>query len=134
MKIKVVFKEKFGEVGTKEYTYATDIENLAKDDEVVVRTRYGLALAIVTEIDIQDDRWEEEELQKVVLVAESAADKKAREEAIAAKTKIMEKLIENARKNKLLSELRLVVNAEDFEKYVADMTLTELEELYFELM
>ena len=134
MKIKVVFKEKFGEVGTKEYTYATDMENLAKDDEVVVRTRYGLALAIVTEIDVQDDRWEEEELQKVVLVAESAADKKAREEAIAAKTKIMEKLIENARKNKLLSELRLVVNAEDFEKYVADMTLTELEELYFELM
>ena len=134
MKIKVVFKEKFGEVGTKEYTYATDIENLAKDDEVVVRTRYGLALAIVTEVDVQDDRWEEEELQKVVLVAESAADKKAREEAIAAKTKIMEKLIENARKNKLLSELRLVVNAEDFEKYVADMTLTELEELYFELM
>lgn len=134
MKIKVVFKEKFGEVGTKEYTYATDIENLAKNDEVVVRTRYGLALAIVTEIDVQDDRWEEEELQKVVLVAESAADKKAREEAIAAKTKIMEKLIENARKNKLLSELRLVVNAEDFEKYVADMTLTELEELYFELM
>lgn len=134
MKIKVVFKEKFGEVGTKEYTYATDIENLAKDDEVVVRTRYGLALAIVTEIDVQDDRWEEEELQRVVLVAESAADKKAREEAIAAKTKIMEKLIENARKNKLLSELRLVVNAEDFEKYVADMTLTELEELYFELM
>lgn len=134
MKIKVVFKEKFGEVGTKEYTYATDIENLAKDDEVVVRTRYGLALAIVIEIDVQDDRWEEEELQKVVLVAESAADKKAREEAIAAKTKIMEKLIENARKNKLLSELRLVVNAEDFEKYVADMTLTELEELYFELM
>ena len=134
MKIKVVFKEKFGEVGTKEYTYATDIENLAKNDEVVVRTRYGLALAIVTEIDVQDDRWEEGELQKVVLVAESAADKKAREEAIAAKTKIMEKLIENARKNKLLSELRLVVNAEDFEKYVADMTLTELEELYFELM
>ena len=134
MKIKVVFKEKFGEVGTKEYTYTTDIEDLAKDDEVVVRTRYGLALAIVTEIDVQDDRWEEEELQKVVLVAESAADKKAREEAIAAKTKIMEKLIENARKNKLLSELRLVVNAEDFEKYVADMTLTELEELYFELM
>jgi len=134
MKIKVVFKEKFGEVGTKEYTYATDIENLAKDDEVVVRTRYGLALAIVTEVNVQDDRWEEEELQKVVLVAESAADKKAREEAIAAKTKIMEKLIENARKNKLLSELRLVVNAEDFEKYVADMTLTELEELYFELM
>lgn len=134
MKIKVVFKEKFGEVGTKEYTYSTDIENLAKDDEVVVRTRYGLALAIVTEVDVQDDRWEEEELQKVVLVAESAADKKAREEAIAAKTKIMEKLIENARKNKLLSELRLVVNAEDFEKYVADMTLTELEELYFELM
>lgn len=134
MKIKVVFKEKFGEVGTKEYTYATDMENLAKDDEVVVRTRYGLALAIVTEVDVQDDRWEEEELQKVVLVAESAADKKAREEAIAAKTKIMEKLIENARKNKLLSELRLVVNAEDFEKYVADMTLTELEELYFELM
>lgn len=134
MKIKVVFKEKFGEVGTKEYTYATDIEDLAKDDEVVVRTRYGLALAIVTEVDVQDDRWEEEELQKVVLVAESAADKKAREEAIAAKTKIMEKLIENARKNKLLSELRLVVNAEDFEKYVADMTLTELEELYFELM
>ena len=134
MKIKVVFKEKFGEVGTKEYTYATDIENLAKDDEVVVRTRYGLALAIVTEVDVQDDRWEEEELQKVVLVAESVADKKAREEAIAAKTKIMEKLIENARKNKLLSELRLVVNAEDFEKYVADMTLTELEELYFELM
>lgn len=134
MKIKVVFKERFGEVGTKEYTYATDIKNLAKDDEVVVRTRYGLALAIVTEIDVQDDRWEEEELQKVVLIAESAADKKAREEAIAAKTKIMEKLIENARKNKLLSELRLVVNAEDFEKYVADMTLTELEELYFELM
>lgn len=134
MKIKVVFKEKFGEVGTKEYTYATDMENLAKGDEVVVRTKYGLALAIVTEIDVQDDRWEEEELQKVVLVAESAADKKAREEAIAAKTKIMEKLIENARKNKLLSELRLVVNAEDFEKYVADMTLTELEELYFELM
>lgn len=134
MKIKVVFKEKFGEVGTKEYTYATDIEDIAVNDEVVVRTRYGLALAIVKEVDIQDDRWEEEELQKVVLVAESAADKKAREEAIAAKTKIMEKLIENARKNKLLSELRLVVNAEDFEKYVADMTLTELEELYFELM
>lgn len=134
MKIKVVFKEKFGEVGTKEYTYATDIEDIAVNDEVVVRTRYGLALAIVKEVDIQDDRWEEEELQKVVLVAESAADKKAREEAIAAKAKIMEKLIENARKNKLLSELRLVVNAEDFEKYVADMTLTELEELYFELM
>ena len=134
MKIKVVFKEKFGEVGTKEYTYATDIEDIAVNDEVVVRTRYGLALAIVKEVDIQDDRWEEEELQKVVLVAESAADKKAREEAIAAKTKIMEKLIENARKNKLLSELRLIVNAEDFEKYVADMTLTELEELYFELM
>ena len=134
MKIKVVFKEKFGEVGTKEYTYATDIEDIAVNDEVVVRTRYGLALAIVKEVDIQDDRWEEEELQKVVLVAESAADKKAREEAIAAKTKMMEKLIENARKNKLLSELRLIVNAEDFEKYVADMTLTELEELYFELM
>lgn len=134
MKIKVVFKEKFGELGTKEYTYATDIENIAVNDEVVVRTRYGLALAIVKEVDIQDDRWEEEELQRVVLIAESAADKKAREEAIAAKTKIMEKLIENARKNKLLNELRLIVNAKDFEEYVAGMTLTELEELYFELM
>ena len=134
MMIKVVFKEKYGELGTKEYTYSTNLTELQIGDEVVVRTKYGLALAVVTQLEVEDSRFDENELQTVVLIAESAADKKAREEAIAAKAKIMEKLIENTRKNKLLSELRLIINPEDFEKYVADMPLTELEELYFELM
>ena len=46
----------------------------------------------------------------------------------------MKKIAEEAKRNKLLSELQLIVNAEDFEKYVANMTLKDLEELYFELM
>jgi len=134
MMVNVVFKEKFGELGTKEYTYANDFQELAVGDEVVVRTKYGLALAVVTQLNITDSKFEEDELHKVVLIAESAADKKAMKEAIDAKAKVMDKLITNARKNKLLSELRLIINPEDFEKYVADMPLTELEELYFELM
>ena len=134
MMVNVVFKEKFGELGTKEYTYANDFQELAVGDEVVVRTKYGLALAVVTQLNITDSKFEEDELHKVVLIAESAAEKKAMKEAIDAKAKVMDKLITNARKNKLLSELRLIINPEDFEKYVADMPLTELEELYFELM
>jgi len=133
--IKVVFKEKYGKLGEQEYTYsAGNFTNLQVGDEVIVNTRYGLALAVVTQTNIQDNRFFEEDLQKVVLVAESAIDKKTKEEAIAAKTLLMKKIAEEAKRNKLLSELQLIVNAEDFEKYVANMTLKDLEELYFELM
>lgn len=129
--IKVVFKEKYGKVGDMEYTYsAGDIEEISVGDEVLVNTRYGLALAIVTQVDVIDDRFDEDELATVVSIAESAEKKKRKADAAAAKEKLMKNLIKNAKREKMLNEIRLTVNAEDYEKYIVNMTFEELEELY----
>ena len=130
--IKVVFKETYGKYGNDEFTYA-NFEGIAVGDEVLVNTRYGLALAKVTQIDVKDNRFDEDNLATVVQIVETARARELKEEEKREKERIRAKIAAEARRTKLLKDLRDMVNAEDFEKYVVNMTTGELEELYYAL-
>lgn len=81
MKIKVVFKlsKASGYDEDNKFTYA-GYEGVEVNDIVVVNTRYGYAIAKVVEVDVEDERFSEENLATVKEVVETAETQRAEQE------------------------------------------------------
>lgn len=81
MKIKVVFKlsKTNGYDEDNKFTYA-GYEGVEVNDIVVVNTRYGYAIAKVVEVDVEDERFSEENLATVKEVVETAETQRAEQE------------------------------------------------------
>lgn len=127
--IRVVFKkEKNLEYGQDKFTYA-DYQNAEIGDVVVVNTRYGYAIAKVVEVNIEDERFNEDNLATVEKVIKSNAEYKAEQ------MKALERknLIKRFRRKKILEELfRLDFNQHD-KDLIAEMVEEDLEGLYKEI-
>lgn len=123
--IKVVFKkEKEKGFGETEFTYK-DYLNAEVGDIVVVDTRYGYAIAMITAINIRDDRFLENNLKEVVCTIET---KKERDEKIA-KEKMIQQLAIDIKKENILKELRNIIPLEHIE-LIETMKYDELVEFY----
>ena len=78
--IRVVFKkDKNLEYGQDKFTYA-DYQNAEVGDVVVANTRYGYAIAKVVEVDVEDERFNENNLATIEKVIKSNAEYKAEQE------------------------------------------------------
>lgn len=127
--IRVVFKkDKNLEYGQDKFTYA-DYQNAEIGDVVVVNTRYGYAIAKVVEVNIEDERFNEDNLATVEKIIKSNAEYKAEQ------MKALERknLIKRFRRKKILEELfRLDFNQHD-KDLIAEMVEEDLEGLYKEI-
>ena len=127
--IRVVFKkDKNLEYGQDKFTYA-DYQNAEVGDVVVANTRYGYAIAKVVEVNIEDERFNENNLATIEKVIKSNAEFKAEQ----AKALERKNLIERFRRKKILEELfRLDFNEHD-KNLIAEMVEEDLEGLYKEI-
>lgn len=130
--IKVVFKKERGNYGTDEFTYK-NYEGVEIDDEVLVETRYGLALAKVTQVDVEDDRFSEENLVKsVVSIVLTAKAKREKEEAERKRKQELERIKRNIKRARMTRELMEYVEGAD-RAVVMNLTDEELNEFYKEV-
>lgn len=129
--IKVVFKDRYGEYENTEYTYK-NFENIAVGDEVVVNTRYGLALAKVTQVDVTDTNFKEDRLKEVHMIVYSAEQKKKEEIAAYEKAEKRRQIAREARKGMLLSQLKGFLTNEVYQE-IEKMTSDEIEALVKEI-
>lgn len=120
--IKVVFK-KNKEIGfdNLEFVYA-NYEGINVDDIVVVNTRYGYGIAKVTAIDVNDERFKEDELATVKCIIEGKAEREAKE----TRKKIIEGLIKQVKRNKIMNEIKELGVEND--EIIKDMKDDELKE------
>ena len=127
--IRVVFKkDKNLEYGQDKFTYA-DYQNAEVGDVVVANTRYGYAIAKVVEVNIEDERFNENNLATIEKVIKSNAEYKAEQ----AKALERKNLIKRFRRKKILEELfRLDFNEHD-KNLIAEMVEEDLEGLYKEI-
>lgn len=127
--IRVVFKkDKNLEYGQDKFTYA-DYQNAEVGDVVVANTRYGYAIAKVVEVNIEDERFNEDNLATIEKVIKSNAEYKAEQE----KALERKNLIKRFRRKKILEELfRLDFNEHD-KNLIAEMVEEDLEGLYKEI-
>ena len=127
--IRVVFKkDKNLEYGQDKFTYA-DYQNAEVGDVVVANTRYGYAIAKVVEVNIEDERFNENNLATIEKVIKSNAEFKAEQ----AKALERKNLIKRFRRKKILEELfRLDFNEHD-KNLIAEMVEEDLEGLYKEI-
>lgn len=128
--IKVVFKlNKQNGYDTDAFTYA-DYVNAEVGDIVVAETRYGYAIAKVIEININDDRFDEDSLAQIKTIIESAAEQKYKQERI----NKQKNLITRMRRAKILDALTKM-NFEDSDKKIINiMTDKELNKFYDDLL
>ena len=129
--IKVVFKDRYGEYENTEYTYK-NFENIAVGDEVIVNTRYGLALAKVTQVDVTDVNFREDKLKEVYMIVYSAEQKKKEEIAAYEKAEKRRQIAREAKRGMLLSQLKGFLTEEVY-KEIEKMTLDEIEALLKEI-
>ena len=129
--IKVVFKDRYGEYENTEYTYK-NFEGIAVGDEVVVNTRYGLALAKVTQVDVTDVNFREDRLKEVHMIVYSAEQKKKEEIAAYEKAEKRRQIAREARKGMVLSQLKGFLTNEIYQE-IEKMTLDEIEALVKEI-
>jgi len=129
--IKVVFKDRYGEYENTEYTYK-NFGIVAVGDEVVVNTRYGLALAKVTQIDVTDVNFREDRLKEVHMIVYSAEQKKKEEIAAYEKAEKRRQIAREARKGMVLSQLKGFLTNEIYQE-IEKMTLDEIEALVKEI-
>ena len=127
--IRVVFKkDKNLEYGQDKFTYA-DYQNAEVGDVVVANTRYGYAIAKVVEVNIEDERFNEDNLATIEKVIKSNAEYRAEQ----AKALERKNLIKRFRRKKILEELfRLDFNEHD-KNLIAEMVEEDLEGLYKEI-
>ena len=127
--IRVVFKkDKNLEYGQDKFTYA-DYQNAEVGDVVVANTRYGYAIAKVVEVNVEDERFNENNLATIEKVIKSNAEYRAEQ----AKALERKNLIKRFRRKKILEELfRLDFNEHD-KNLIAEMVEEDLEGLYKEI-
>ena len=128
--IKVVFKlNKQNGYDTDAFTYA-DYVNAEVGDIVVAETRYGYAIAKVIEINVNDNRFDEDSLAQIKTIIESAAEQRNEQERI----NRQKNLITRMRRTKILDALTKM-NFEDSDKNIINtMTYKELDNFYNELL
>jgi hypothetical protein len=129
--IKVVFKNAYeNEFGDREYCYK-DYDNAKVGDIVVVNTCRGYAIAKVTETDVVDINWDEDDLKTVEKVIKTKEELDAEEKAIYEKRKQLQLFAKEARKVVILNELKaLNLATPDGQKLLDSLSLDELEKLY----
>lgn len=128
--IKVLFK-KNKSIGWEdtEFTYAS-YPHAEVGDIVVVQTRYGYGVAYVVDVDVHDERFNEDNLAKVKVVIESAAEQRKEQDRINAQKALAKKI----RRMQMMHSLeRLNFDNED-KHIIEDMTDDELEIFYNTLM
>ena len=127
--IRVVFKkDKNLEYGQDKFTYA-DYQNAEVGDVVVANTRYGYAIAKVVEVNIEDERFNEDNLATIEKVIKSNAEYKAEQE----KALERKNLIKRFRRKKILEELFRLDFNEHNKNLIAEMVEEDLEGLYKEI-
>ena len=128
--IKVVFKlNKQNGYDTDAFTYA-DYVNAEVGDIVVAETRYGYAIAKVIEINVNDNRFDEDSLAQIKTIIESAAEQRNEQERI----NRQKNLITRMRRTKILDALTKM-NFEDSDKNIINtMTDKELDNFNNELL
>lgn len=129
--IKVVFKDRYGKYENTEYTYK-NFEDIAVGDEVVVNTRYGLALAKVTQVNVTDTNFTEDKLKEVHMIVYSAEKRKQDEIAAYEKAEKRRQIAREAKRGMLLSQLKGFLTEEVY-KEIEKMTLDEIEALLKEI-
>ena len=123
--IKVIFKEdRKDEFNGLEYTYK-DYEGAQVGDIVAVDTRYGYAIAKVTQINVVDTKFVDEQLKEVKTIVCSIDEMKKEQE----KRQKYNELVLKIRKDKLITEIKTLLNEEEL-KMVENMTYTDLKKLY----
>ena len=122
--IKVIFKKDFGNFEGREYTYK-DFKGVEVGDIVAVDTTYGFAIAKVTQIDIVDTDFIEEQLKEVKAIVQSQKEIKAEQE----KKQKYNEIIARVRKDKLIAEIATLVT-EDELKLIKNMTYEDLKKFY----
>ena len=128
--IKVVFKlNKQNGYDTSSFTYA-DYINAEVDDIVVVETRYGYAIAKVTEINVNDNRFDEDSLAQIKTVVKSAAEQRNEQKRL----NRQKNLITRMRRTKILDALTKMNFEENDKNIINTMTDKELDDFYNELL
>lgn len=123
--IKVIFKEdRKDEFNGLEYTYK-DYEGVQVGDIVAVDTRYGYAIAKVTQINVVDTNFINEQLKEVKVIVQSAEEMKKELE----KKQKYNELVQKIRKDKLIAEIKNLLSEEEL-KMVENMTYADLKKFY----
>ena len=123
--IKVIFKEdRKDEFNGLEYTYK-DYEGAQVGDIVAVDTRYGYAIAKVTQINVIDTNFINEQLKEVKVVVQSVEEMKKELE----KKQKYNELVQKIRKDKLIEEIKNLLSEEEL-KMVENMTYADLKKFY----
>lgn len=122
MKIKVVFKLNKNEgYDSMKFVYA-GYEGVEVNDIVVVNTRYGYAIAKVTDVDIVDDKYDETNLATVKRVIESAEIQRQEQAKKDAYNQLVQK-IKRTQMEKALLALGLENKEQDLIKAMTDIEL-----------
>ena len=128
--IKVVFKlNKQNDYDTTPFTYA-DYSGIEINDIVVVETRYGYAIAKVVEVNVNDNRFNEENLANVKIIIESAAEQREKQDRI----RRQKDLITRIHRGKILDMLSKMSFEEEDTNIINTMTDNELDQFYNELI
>jgi hypothetical protein len=123
--IKVIFKEdREDEFNGLEYTYK-DYEGVQVGDIVAVDTRYGYAIAKVTQINVIDTNFINEQLKEVKVVVQSVEEMKRELE----KKQKYNELVQKIRKDRLIAEIKNLLSEEEL-KMVENMTYIDLKKFY----
>ena len=123
--IKVIFKEDWkDEFNGLEYTYK-DYEGVQVGDIVAVDTKYGYAIAKVTQINVIDTNFINEQLKEVKVVVQSVEEMKRELE----KKQKYNELVQKIRKDKLIAEIKNLLSEEEL-KMVENMTYIDLKKFY----
>ena len=92
--IRVVFKkDKNLEYGQDKFTY-TDYQNAEVGDVVVANTRYGYAIAKVVEVNIEDERFNENNLATIEKVIKSNAEYRAEQAKALERKNLIAEMVE----------------------------------------
>ena len=123
--IKVMFKEDFkNEFIGNEYAYKSNID-VKVGDIVAVDTKYGYAIAKVTQTDIIDTNFIDEQLKEVKAVVLSVEEQRQEQE----KRQKYNELVARIRKDKLIAEIADLVTDVEL-AMVKEMTYDELKKFY----
>ena len=127
--IKVVFKlDKQNDFDDVPFTYV-GYAGAEVNDIVVVETRYGYAIAKVIEANVNDNRFNEENLKSIKSIVESAAEQREKQDRIYRQ----KNLITRIHRSKILDILSKMNFEENDKNIINTMTDKELDNFYNEL-
>lgn len=131
MKIRVIFKmsKSEGYDENNKFTYL-GYEGVEVNDIVVVNTRYGYAIAKVVEVDVTDDRFDENNLATIKEVIETAKEQKEKQN----RKDELNTLVKKIKRNQIETALLSIIKGEAEQKLVKNMTDEEIRTFYNAIM